>query len=315
VVVIGSGATAVTLVPAIAERAAHVTMLQRSPSYVLALPARDPIADLVRRALPTRVAYAIVRWKNVLLMTAFFQLSRRAPDFVRGLIRKGVAGRLPADYDVDTHFNPSYDPWDQRMCLVPDGDLFETLSAGRASIATDRIETFTETGLRLESGAELDADVIVTATGLRMRMLGGATLAVDGREVVPSETVGYKGMMMSGVPNMAVALGYTNASWTLKCDLVARYICRLLNHMDEHGYRVCMPRQPDPAMPTHPFIDLTSGYVLRSIDSLPRQGPRTPWRLHQNYARDVLMLGYGRLEDEGIEFVDGAVAQAADPAR
>jgi cation diffusion facilitator CzcD-associated flavoprotein CzcO len=322
VVVIGSGATAVTLVPSLAERAAHVTMLQRSPSYVVTLPARDPLAELLRRALPARFAYPVVRWKNVLLMTGFFQLSRRAPEFVRGLIRRGVARQLPAGYDVDTHFNPRYNPWDQRLCLVPDGDLFETVVDGRASIVTDRIATFTEGGLRLESGAELEADLIVTATGLNLLMLGGIELAVDGEEVVPARTVGYKGMMLSEVPNLAVALGYTNASWTLKCDLVARYVCRLLNHMDERGYDVCTPRGPDPSLPTDPFIDLTSGYVLRSIDSLPRQGPRTPWRLHQNYARDVLMLRYGGVEDEGIEFsgdgrrsAAGLAAAAGDAVR
>jgi monooxygenase len=302
VVVIGSGATAVTLVPAMAPDAAHVTMLQRSPSYVLSLPARDPLADLIRRALPTKTAYAVVRWKNVLVTTAFFQLSRRAPRLVRKLIRRGVERQLPPGYDVDTHFNPRYDPWDQRVCLVPDGDLFAAVGEGRASIVTDRIETFTETGLRLESGAELEADVIVTATGLNLLALGGLSLAVDGREITLSETVGYKGMMFSGAPNLAVSLGYTNASWTLKCDLTCEYVCRLLNHMDERGYVQCMPRRPDPSVATQPFIDLTSGYVQRSIATFPQQGARAPWRLHQNYARDILLLRRGPIEDEGIEF-------------
>jgi monooxygenase len=300
--VIGSGATAVTLVPAMAPDAAHVTMLQRSPSYVLSLPARDPLADLIRRALPTKTAYAVVRWKNVLVTTAFFQLSRRAPRLVRKLIRRGVERQLPPGYDVDTHFNPRYDPWDQRVCLVPDGDLFAAVGEGRASIVTDRIETFTETGLRLESGAELEADVIVTATGLNLLALGGLSLAVDGREITLSETVGYKGMMFSGAPNLAVSLGYTNASWTLKCDLTCEYVCRLLNHMDERGYVQCMPRRPDPSVATQPFIDLTSGYVQRSIATFPQQGARAPWRLHQNYARDIMLLRRGPIEDEGIEF-------------
>jgi monooxygenase len=314
VVVIGSGATAVTLVPAMAQRAAHVTMLQRSPSYVLSLPARDPFADLLRRALPARYAYPIVRWKNVTLATLFFQLSRRAPGVVKRLLRRGLERQLPPGYDIDTHFTPSYEPWDQRVCLVPDGDLFEAIGSGAASVVTDRIETFTERGLRLASGAELEADVIVTATGLNLLLLGGIALAVDGEEVDLSQTVGYKGMMFSGVPNFALTLGYTNASWTLKGDLCAEYVCRLLNHMDAHGYRACTPRRPDPSLPTQPFIDLVSGYVLRSIDQLPKQGARTPWRLHQNYARDILMLRRGPLEDEAIEF-SGARSPAAEPAQ
>ncbi len=302
VVVIGSGATAVTLVPAMAERAAHVTMLQRSPGYVVSLPARDPLADALRRVLPARIAYPMVRWKNVLLTTAFYQLSRRAPRLVKAMIRKGVGRRLPRGYDLDTHFKPHYDPWDQRVCLVPDGDLFDAIRHGGASIVTDRIETFTEDGLRLESGAALEADLIVTATGLNMLALGGMTIAVDGREIDLSETVAYKSMMFSGVPNLAFALGYTNASWTLKCDLVAEYVCRLVNHMDQRGYRQCTPCEPDESVAREPAIDLTSGYVLRSIDKFPKQGSRTPWRLHQNYARDILMLRRGVLEDEGIEF-------------
>jgi cation diffusion facilitator CzcD-associated flavoprotein CzcO len=307
VVVIGSGATAVTLVPAMAETAAHVTMLQRSPSYVVSLPARDPIADRLRQALPPKAAYAAVRWKNVALMSLSFQLSRRAPRFMKAVIRRGVARQLPAGYDIDTHFRPRYDPWDQRMCLVPDGDLFEALGAGRASIVTDRIETFTERGLRLASGAELEADVVITATGLNLLALGGTTFVVDGDEIDISRTVGYKGMMLSGVPNMAFTVGYTNASWTLKCDLACQYVVRVLNHMSANGYRQVTPRAPD-SLPTRPFIDLTSGYVQRSVDRFPRQGPHTPWRLHQNYARDILMLRRGPVEDDGIEFSRGAAA-------
>ncbi len=301
VVVIGSGATAVTLVPAMAERAAHVTMLQRSPSYVVSLPASDPLADRLRRLLPARLAYPIVRWKNVLLMSLTFQLSRRAPRFMRALIRKGVEKSLPAGYAVDTHFNPVYDPWDQRMCLVPDGDLFRSVSRGDASVVTDRVETFTDNGLRLSSGAELEADVVITATGLNLLALGGIELSVDDSPVELPATVGYKGMMFSGVPNLAVAIGYTNASWTLKCDLTCRYVCRLINHMDRHGYVQCTPRVPDDLV-TEPFIDLTSGYVLRSIELFPRQGKRAPWRLYQNYPRDVLMLRRGAVEDGALEF-------------
>jgi cation diffusion facilitator CzcD-associated flavoprotein CzcO len=317
VVVIGSGATAVTLVPSMADRAAHVTMLQRSPSYVLSLPAKDPLADLLRKRLPARVAYPLVRWKNVFLSSLLFQLSRRAPSMMKKVIRGGVARQLPADYPVDTHFAPTYDPWDQRLCLVPDGDLFRALRDGRASVVTDRIETFTETGLKLASGAELEADVIVTATGLNLLLLGGMSIAVDGREVELNKTVGYKGMMFSGIPNLAVTIGYTNASWTLKGDLAAHYLCRLLNHMSANGYRRVEPLAPDPSRPTEPFIDLRSGYVLRSIDELPRQGERAPWRLHQNYVLDVALLKRGAIEDEALRFTRGgeAVTAAPPPAR
>jgi monooxygenase len=305
VVVIGSGATAVTLVPAMAEQAAHVTMLQRSPSYVVSLPGRDPVADLLRRALPAKVAYGLVRWKNVAISTLFFQLCRRAPKLAKALIRKRVEQQLPPGYDLDTHFTPSYEPWDQRLCLVPDGDLFAAIRAGRASVVTDRIDSFTGDGLRLASGAELEADLVVTATGLNLLAVGGMRIAVDGTEIQLSETLGYKGMMLSGVPNFAIALGYTNASWTLKCDLTCEYVCRVLNHMDERGYRQCMPRERDPALPTQPFIDLNSGYVRRAIDQFPKQGLEAPWRLHQNYARDVALLRYGALEDEALEFSSG----------
>jgi monooxygenase len=301
VVVIGSGATAVTLVPAMAERAAHVTMLQRSPSYVVTLPAEDRIARLLQRALPAKAAYVLVRWKNVLLMMGSFKLSRWKPDFMRKVIRRGVMKNLPEGYDVDTHFNPRYNPWQQRMCLVPDSDLFEAIANGSASVVTDEVDTFTETGVRLASGHELEADIIITATGLNLLLLGGIEVSLDGESVDFSKTVAYKGMMICGVPNMAVTLGYTNASWTLKCDLVAHYVCRLLNHMDEHGLTVCTPRAPDPSIPLEPFIDFNSGYVLRSIDLLPRQAATSPWRLHQNYFRDVRLLKRGPVDDS-MEF-------------
>ena len=310
VVVIGSGATAVTLVPAMAEHAEHVTMLQRSPSYVVTLPATDPIAEVLTRRLPAKVAYSIVRWKNVLLTMLSFNLSRRYPHAMRKVIRRGVQRRLPEGYDVDTHFNPRYNPWQQRMCLVPDSDLFEVLSRGDASIVTDGIETFTETGLKLTSGAELEADVIVTATGLNLLLLGGIELAVDGEDVDFADKVAYKGMMLGGVPNLAIALGYTNASWTLKCDLVAEYVCRLLNHMDAHGYAIATPKAPDPALRIEPFIDFNSGYVLRSIADLPKQGATPPWRLHQNYFRDVRMLRRGPVDD-AMEFARAEEAVAA----
>jgi monooxygenase len=302
VVVIGSGATAVTLVPAMAEQAGHVTMLQRSPSYVIALPGRDGIAEAARKLLPARRAYSLVRWKNVLLQALFYELSRRRPGIVKRIVRRGLERHLPAGFDIDKHFRPRYDPWDERICIVRDGDLFAALRSGKASVATDGIETFTERGLRLASGEELEADVIVTATGLNLSMIGGMSLVVDGREVDLSETVGYKGMMFSGVPNLAITLGYTNASWTLKGDLCAEYVCRLLNHMDENGYRSVTPLEPDSAQPRHPFIDLRSGYVLRSLDKLPKQGDRPPWRMYQSYPRDIRLMRHGPLEDEAIEF-------------
>jgi monooxygenase len=307
VVVIGSGATAVTLVPAMAQRAAHVTMLQRSPTYIISLPGEDPVANFLRRVLPSKAAYAITRWKNVLVTTAFFQLSRRRPRFVKGLLLKAAAKALPPGYDVGKHFKPKYNPWDQRVCLVPDGDLFEAISDGSASIETDTIDTFTERGVKLASGKELEADLVVTATGLNLLALGGMELAVDGEEVEIPNTVGYKGMMLSGVPNMAISLGYTNASWTLKCDLTCEYACRLINHMDEHGCRQATPRLA-PNTPTQPFIDLKSGYVLRSLDKFPKQGVRAPWRLYQNYARDILTLRYGAIEDGALEFSNPAQA-------
>ncbi|RZU31996.1 flavin-containing monooxygenase [Blastococcus saxobsidens] len=309
VVVIGSGATAVTLVPNLAEQAEKVTMLQRTPSYILSLPGRDPLATVLRTWLPDRISYPIVRWKNVLTSTALYQLSRRRPALVRALIRRLTAKQLPG-FDVDTHFNPPYDPWDQRLCLVPDGDLFRTLRRGRADIVTDRIATFTETGIELESGAHLEADVVVTATGLNLLPAGGMTLSLDGEQVQLSETISYKGMMLSGVPNFSMVIGYTNASWTLKADLVNRYVCRLLDHLDAHGYVTATPVAP-PEGADAPFLDLASGYVQRSLAGLPKQGGRAPWKLHQNYILDVRMMKRGSLEDEGMTFQEHAPAAAA----
>jgi cation diffusion facilitator CzcD-associated flavoprotein CzcO len=314
VIVIGSGATAVTLVPAMAERAAHVTMLQRSPSYVVSLPGTDPIAGALRRILPQKVVYPLVRWKNVAMTMFSFQLSRRRPRLAKALLRKGVERHLPPGYDTKTHFRPRYDPWDQRLCLVPDADLFEALSDGSASIVTDVIDTFTERGVKVGSGDEIEADLVVTATGLNLVPLAGVALTVDGEEAKLPEKLGYKGMMLSGVPNMAYAVGYTNASWTLKCELTCEYVCRLLNHMDEQGYTVCTPNNRDPSVTPEPFIDFNSGYVLRAIDSFPKQGSRRPWKLYQNYALDLLSLRLAPLEDGALDF-EGAPTRSLGRAR
>jgi len=302
IVVIGSGATAVTLVPELAKRAAHVTMLQRSPTYVVSLPESDGIADWMRKRLRIGSAYAITRWKNVLLGMAFYAYCRRFPvrakKFLVGQVRRQLRGKV----DVDPHFTPSYKPWDQRICLVPNGDLFEAIREGRASVVTDHIDAFTETGIRLRSGQTLEADLIVTATGLKLKLLGGLEVEVDGKRVDPSKTMFYKGMMWSDVPNLALALGYTNASWTLKCDLTSEYVCRLLQYMDEHGYTQCCPRKNDPSLKEEPVINFSSGYVRRSIDEWPRQGSVTPWRLYQNYALDRLLLRHARIDDRAMEF-------------
>lgn len=307
VVVIGSGATAVTLVPAMAEKAAHVTMLQRSPTYIMALPAEDKIANTLRRLVGPKRAYFVARWKNVLMGTLIYQLSRRRPHVVRNLIRKATVRQLPAGYDVDTHFKPKYQPWDQRLCLVPDGDLFRAIRHGRASVVTDRIAEFTESGVRLESGETLPADVVVTATGLRLLAFGGMELDVDGRAVELPKTMAYKGMMLSDVPNFAFTIGYTNASWTLKADLVGEYVVRLLRHMDEHGYDVAMPTNDDPSVTERPLLDFDAGYVMRSIDEFPRAGSRAPWQLGMSYAHDVVNLRHGKVNDGAMRFTRRAV--------
>ena len=314
VVVIGSGATAVTLVPAMSDKAAHVTMLQRSPTYILSRPAEDGMANFLRKILPAKMAYWLVRWKNVLLTMFFYQVSRRRPHWIKHMVRKGVESQLPAGYDINKHFKPKYNPWDQRLCLVPDNDLFRAIRANKATVVTDHIETFTENGIKLKSGEELPADLVVTATGLNLLAIGGMTLAVDGAAVDISKTMGYKGMMLSGVPNFATALGYTNASWTLKCDLTCEFVCRLLNHMEKHGYAQATPRVNDPSIQPMPFLDFTSSYVLRSIDKFPKQGNRAPWKLYQNYALDIMALRHGALDDGAMEFTRALSVQPASPA-
>jgi cation diffusion facilitator CzcD-associated flavoprotein CzcO len=301
VIVIGSGATAVTLVPAMAEKAAHVTMLQRSPSYVLSLAARDPVALAIRRRLPRMLAHRAVRWKNILTTAGFYRLSRRRPGTVRRLIRKAAVRRLPEGYDVDTHFAPTYDPWDQRMCFVPDGDLFRAIRHGRAEVVTATIDRFDRTGAVLNGGRHLDADIVVTATGLRLSPFGEIELVVDGRPVDPAREMTYRALMLTGLPNFVFTVGYTNASWTLKADLVGEFVCRLLRYMSDHGHRRVVPVR-DPSVGEMPFMDFTSGYILRALDRLPRQGDREPWRLRQSYLHDRRTLRRGSLDDGALAF-------------
>jgi len=302
VVVIGSGATAVTLVPELAKHAAHVTMLQRSPTYILSAPQSDVLANRLRKLFPPRVAYAITRWKNVLFGMFFYNFCRKFPRRAKAWLIERMREELAGSGDLAKDFTPTYNPWEQRMCLVPDSDLFLALRAGRASVVTDQIESFTERGIRLRSGAELEADLIVTATGLKLKVLGGLALQVDDQPIELSKAMTYKGMMLSDVPNLAFAMGYTNASWTLKCDLTAEYVCRVLNYMDQRGAASCVPRRTDPRVQEEPLIDFSSSYVKRSIDAFPRQGSRAPWRLYQNYALDRRMLRRSALDDGTLEF-------------
>ena len=302
VVVIGSGATAVTLVPEMAKTAAHVTMLQSSPTYVLSLPARDPVAQSLRRWLPRMAAYRLTRTKNIGVAMLFFNLARRWPAKVKKNLICMVGQALGPGHDVATHFTPRYDPWDQRVCFVPDGDLFDAIRSGRAEVVTDHVDTFTPGGILLESGRELAADIVVSATGLTMSLLGDVVFAVDGQPVDFSKTLGYKGMMFSGVPNLVYTFGYTNASWTLKADLTADYASRLFAYMDRHGFASATPAA-GADVETKPFLDFSSGYVQRAVAMMPRQGVKSPWRLYQNYLLDLLTLRYGRIDDGTLRFV------------
>jgi monooxygenase len=300
VVVIGSGATAVTLVPSLAGTAGHVTMLQRSPTYVSSRPAVDKLATRLNRLSP-KLAYPVVRWAHILSGIATFELCRRRPELVKRIVRKAAKAQLPEDIDVDVHFKPRYNPWDQRFCVVPNGDLFRALRRRQASVVTDTIETFTPTGLRLTSGQELEADIVVTATGFQVLAFGGIELVVDGEPVELGRTLAYKAMMLSGVPNFAFTIGYTNASWTLKADLISAYVVRLLRHLDKIGARSVVPvRQPDVA--AEPIMDFTSGYVLRALDALPKQGNREPWRLRQNYLVDLRNIKRSPIDDGVLAF-------------
>lgn len=295
VVVIGSGATAVTLVPELAKQAKHVTMLQRTPTYIVSMPSKDKWATRFRKLLPSRLAYSLSRWKNVLFGMMFYQVCKLSPDFGRKLIGKGIKAQLGPSFDMK-HFDPPYNPWQQRLCLVPDADLFDSIKTGKVDVVTDTIETFNPTGIRLSSGKQLDADLIVTATGLKLKLMGGMQLWIDKQQIMLEEHKVYKGMMLNNVPNMAFAIGYTNASWTLKADLSSQYVCRLINYMEQHHYTSCMPviktSQRD-----EPIMDFTSGYILRDIDHLPKQGSHRPWKLYQNYALDLITLRYGTVSD------------------
>jgi len=310
VVVIGSGATAVTLVPEMAKKAAHVTMLQRSPTYVVSRPAEDAFANWLRRNLPSKLAYGITRWRNVLFSMYFYRLARNKPAMVKKRIIEMVKQQVGTSCDVATHFTPSYNPWDQRLCLVPDADLFDAIRAGSASVVTDHIETFTETGIQLKSGAMLEADLVVTATGLVLQAMNGLSLTVDGKLVEPGKTLSYKGMMYSDVPNLASAFGYTNASWTLKCDLTCEYVCRLLNHMTRKGLRQCTAHNADPSITEEPWLDFSSGYVQRAMAAFPKQGSKAPWKLHQNYALDLMNLRYSGIDDGVMQFSNPVPAEA-----
>ncbi|MEY2417389.1 MAG: monooxygenase [Actinomycetota bacterium] len=302
IVVIGSGATAVTLIPSLADKAAQVTMLQRSPTYIVSMPESDPLANALRRYLPTRVSGPMIRWFKALTTQASYFLSKRRPEFVKSVLKRQVARQLPAGYDVGAHFTPRYNPWDQRLCLVPNGDLFKAISAGKASVVTDTIKAFDETGIALDSGKHLDADIIVTATGLDLLFLGGIQLSVDGAPVVPHDKLTYKGMMLDGVPNLAFAIGYTNASWTLKCDLTCDYVTRMLNHMHHEGLRQATPDASNAEESDASVFGLNSGYINRAVDRLPRQGASFPWQVKQSYIADYRAMKLKPITDEEMVF-------------
>ena len=290
------------MVPEMAKTAAHVTMLQRSPTYVVARPSEDALANRLRRFLPSMLAYNLTRWKRILLGMYIYRMSRRDPGKLKRLLQGGVRMALGPDYDVAKHFTPRYNPWDQRLCLVPDGDFFKSIKSGRASVVTEEIDSFTEKGIRLKSGEELEADLIVTATGLNLQVLGGLQLTVDGKRIDLAKTLTYKGLMHSGVPNLVSSFGYTNASWTLKCDLTCEYVCRLLNHMKKTGMRQCTPRNTDLTLTEQPWIDFTSSYLQRTMHLFPKQGSRPPWKLYQNYPKDIMLLRFGKVADGVMTF-------------
>jgi monooxygenase len=301
VIVIGSGATAITLVPEMAKRAEKVTMLQRSPSYVVSLPREDRMANFFKKVLPEKAAHQLVRWKNILFSLGFYNASRKWPVAIKKLILKGVKKEMGESYDL-AHFKPLYNPWDQRLCIVPDGDLFHSIKSGKADVVTDTIQQFTADGILLSSGRELQADIIVSATGLKVQLLGGMTLRLNGQIAEPKDIHCYRGVMFSDIPNFAVAIGYTNASWTLKCDLNCDYIVRVLNYMDKNQYSVCTPRFDSSKFSSEPLLDFDAGYIKRAIDILPMQGSKAPWKVYQNYLRDSFLLKYSSIKDKYLEF-------------
>ncbi len=302
VVVIGSGATAVTIIPTMAEEAAHVTMLQRSPTYFLSAPDEDPVGNFLRKIISSKLTYKLVRWKNIRFQWWFFQKCRKFPKKVKEFLIKQVREELGPNYDIETHFTPKYNPWEQRLCLVPNGDLFNAINAGKASVITDHIDRFTKKGIKLKSGGEVEADLIVTATGLNLEVCNGIKLEVDNNEVDISKTMTYKGMMFSDVPNLVATFGYTNASWTLRADLTSEYVCRLLNFMDKKGYANCCPRTAEHVEPDGDWLDFTSGYVKRSMHKFPKQGSRDPWRNTQNFPKDVLAIRWGNIDNKELKF-------------
>ncbi|BBX19681.1 FAD-containing monooxygenase EthA [Mycolicibacterium duvalii] len=303
VVVIGSGATAITLIPAMVDTGAgHVTMLQRTPTYVGSLPDKDPFAARMYKLLPEKAAYAAARWKAILQATAQYQTARTFPDVFRKTLRTMAERRLPEGFDYDRHFAPDYKPWDQRVCLAPNGDIFKAIRKGKADVVTDTIERFTPEGILLTSGEVLEADIVITATGLNVQFFGGAEVRRNGEPVNLADSVAYKGMMLSGVPNMAFTFGYTNASWTLKADLTSEFVARLLRYMDGHGYTTVVPREPGADVERLPFVDLTSGYIQRAIDRLPKSGSKAPWRLKQNYLLDIALIRRGKVDDKALQF-------------
>jgi cation diffusion facilitator CzcD-associated flavoprotein CzcO len=302
VVVIGSGATAVTIIPTMAEEAAHVTMLQRSPTYFLSAPDEDPVGNFLRKFISSKLTYKLVRWKNIRFQWWFFQKCRKFPKKVKEFLIKQVREELGPNYDIETHFTPKYNPWEQRMCLVPNGDFFNAINAGKASVITDHIDRFTKKGIKLKSGGEVEADLIVTATGLNLEVCNGIKLEVDNNEVDISKTMTYKGMMFSDIPNLVATFGYTNASWTLRADLTSEYVCRLLNFMDKKGYANCCPRTAEHVEPDGDWLDFTSGYVKRSMHKFPKQGSRDPWRNTQNFPKDVLAIRWGNIDNKELKF-------------
>jgi len=301
VVIIGSGATAVTLLPAMTDKTKHITMLQRTPTYVMSMPQSDPIANVLRALLPKRLAYKLTRNKNINISRLIWRLCQRFPKFARKIIRHSNKSLLPKNYPVDQHFNPPYNPWDQRLCAVPDGDLFNAISDGKASVVTDTIKRFNEEGIELASGETLKSDIVVTATGLNVQLFGGIKLHVDNKPVDLSDTVAYKGMMLSGIPNFAFAIGYTNSSWTLKVGLLCEHYCRLIKHMSDNNQAAACPELPSPTMPTRPLLDFGAGYVQRVLKDLPRQGFEAPWYMSMDYKVDLKNLRHGPVTDENLK--------------